>query len=212
MRRTKEQAALTREAILDAALQVFLHKGFAASTLEDIAKAAKVTRGALYWHFEGKLDIYEQLYRRESKPNEAIQRIFTEDLPPFDCVRKVMLAIIDRFYTDESFRQYIELTTLKIESGVGAEELNRYKSTVYHSTILSISSKLEQAKAEKTISPKINALFTARHLLTFVIGIYRLYFTAPEHFQSLEESKAMLEEYLDLMDVESEKREVETET
>lgn len=196
MRRTKEQAALTREAILDAALEVFLQKGFAASTLEDIAKAAKVTRGALYWHFKGKLDIYEQLYRRERQPNEAINNILTEDLPPFESIQKVMNAMLNRFYTDQRFRQYIELTTLKIESGVGTDAINHFKSNIYNQLILSLSSKLEQAKAAGTVTSSINALFTARHLLIFMIGMYRLYFTAPQHFQSLEESKKMLEEYL----------------
>ena len=46
MRRTKEEAAVTRATLLKTALSVFSAKGYAASTLDDVAKAAKVTRGA----------------------------------------------------------------------------------------------------------------------------------------------------------------------
>ena len=199
MRRTKEQAALTREGILDAALQVFLKKGFAATTLEDISKAAGVTRGALYWHFKGKLDVYEQLYRRESQSNDGIRTILTEDIPPFVCVRKLMSAVLRRFYTNERFRQYVEMTSLKIESGVGTDALNKDKAKVYDEIIWAIAEKLEAAKKDGSILPSIHPLLAARFLMTFIIGSYRLYFTAPEHFQNFEESQKMLEGYLDLM-------------
>jgi TetR/AcrR family acrAB operon transcriptional repressor len=58
VRRTAEDAAKTREAILDAALHVFAERGFAAAQLEDIARRADVTRGALYHHFSNKVDLY----------------------------------------------------------------------------------------------------------------------------------------------------------
>jgi AcrR family transcriptional regulator len=62
MRRTKAEAAETRESILAAAEQMFFEKGVAASTLEEIAAAAKVTRGAIYWHFKSKTDLFLDLY------------------------------------------------------------------------------------------------------------------------------------------------------
>jgi len=53
-RRSPDHAAQTRAALLDAALAVFAERGFAAAQLEDIARRAQVTRGALYHHFDGK--------------------------------------------------------------------------------------------------------------------------------------------------------------
>jgi TetR/AcrR family acrAB operon transcriptional repressor len=58
VRRTAEDAAKTRDAILDAGLHVFAERGFAAAQLEDIARRAEVTRGALYHHFTNKADLY----------------------------------------------------------------------------------------------------------------------------------------------------------
>lgn len=61
--RTKqEQATETRERLLDAACQVFDQKGYAATTLDLVAKAANVTRGAVYWHFKNKRDMFLALH------------------------------------------------------------------------------------------------------------------------------------------------------
>lgn len=56
-RKTKEEAQLTRDAILDAAEIVFRETGVARTRLEDIAQRAGCTRGAVYWHFRNKTDV-----------------------------------------------------------------------------------------------------------------------------------------------------------
>lgn len=58
-RRSPDHAAHTRSALLDAALTVFAERGFAAAQLEDIARRAHVTRGALYHHFTGKPALFQ---------------------------------------------------------------------------------------------------------------------------------------------------------
>lgn len=58
VRKTKEDAELTRQRIIDAAREVFLARGVSRSTLEHIASQANVTRGAVYWHFENKSQIF----------------------------------------------------------------------------------------------------------------------------------------------------------
>nr|CAD6438038.1 TetR family transcriptional regulator [Rhizobium sp. Q54] len=62
MRRTKAEAAETRAAILAAAEKMFFEKGVSNTRLEDIASAAGVTRGAVYWHFASKTDLFLELY------------------------------------------------------------------------------------------------------------------------------------------------------
>jgi TetR/AcrR family acrAB operon transcriptional repressor len=54
VRRTKEEAAATRDSILDAAEILFAKNGVSRTTLQHIATAAGVTRGAIYWHFVDK--------------------------------------------------------------------------------------------------------------------------------------------------------------
>lgn len=77
VRRTKEEAQETRDEILNAASLVFCDKGFANASLEDIAKTANVTRGAIYWHFKNKTDIFEALHYQFRCP---LIKLLTENL------------------------------------------------------------------------------------------------------------------------------------
>jgi TetR/AcrR family acrAB operon transcriptional repressor len=61
VRKTKEDAELTRQGIIDAARSVFLARGVSRSTLEHIAAEAEVTRGAVYWHFKNKTEIFHAI-------------------------------------------------------------------------------------------------------------------------------------------------------
>ncbi len=61
VRKTKEDAELTRQGIIDAARAVFLARGVSRSTLEHIAAEAQVTRGAVYWHFKNKTEIFHAI-------------------------------------------------------------------------------------------------------------------------------------------------------
>ena len=68
MRRRKHDAERTREDLLQAALTVFGRHGIHGTRLEDIATEAKVTRGAIYWHFGGKDGLVRELLARQLEP------------------------------------------------------------------------------------------------------------------------------------------------
>jgi TetR/AcrR family acrAB operon transcriptional repressor len=70
-KRTKEEAEQTRSAVLTAASKVFLERGVARATLEEVAQAAGVTRGAVYWHFRDKLDLFLAISERARMPYEG---------------------------------------------------------------------------------------------------------------------------------------------
>lgn len=63
-RRTKQEADETREALLDAAELVFLERGVARASLDEVARAAGCTRGAVHWHFRDKLGLFLALDER----------------------------------------------------------------------------------------------------------------------------------------------------
>src|SRR6266550_672718 len=71
-RRTKDAALETRNRILDTAEKVFLKKGVSRTSLENIADAAKLTRGAIYWHFDNKTDLFDAMMERISLPMEEM--------------------------------------------------------------------------------------------------------------------------------------------
>jgi TetR/AcrR family acrAB operon transcriptional repressor len=71
-RRTKTEAEVTRQKLLDAAADVFREHGVAHSTLAEVAAAAGLTRGAVYWHFRDKAHLFDALCEREQLPMEAM--------------------------------------------------------------------------------------------------------------------------------------------
>ena len=68
VRRTKQDAEITRNQLLDAAENVFNEKGVARTSLAEIASAAGVTRGAIYWHFKNKADLFHAMLERVKMP------------------------------------------------------------------------------------------------------------------------------------------------
>ncbi|MBS0370561.1 MAG: TetR family transcriptional regulator [Proteobacteria bacterium] len=73
-RKTKEDAEATRRSIIAAARSVFFECGVSRSSLEKIAEVAGVTRGAIYWHFKDKAELFSAM--REGVFTPMIERIY----------------------------------------------------------------------------------------------------------------------------------------
>lgn len=103
MRKTKEDSGLTRQAILDAAERVFCERGFAATTLDAISRAAGVTRGAFYWHFKDKAEVLAALHARSFLPQEQILAAAAEtDGDPLECLLEASVEALRSFEQDDS--------------------------------------------------------------------------------------------------------------
>lgn len=63
-RKSKEDAEKTRTRILASALALFAKKGYEHTTFTDIAARLKLTKGAVYWHFESKEALLKELVRK----------------------------------------------------------------------------------------------------------------------------------------------------
>jgi AcrR family transcriptional regulator len=73
-----ERKELTRELLLDAAIEVFARKGYHGASLDDVAEAAGFTKGAVYSNFPRKSDLFRELVERESSRRGAVLRTAVE--------------------------------------------------------------------------------------------------------------------------------------
>ena len=117
MKRTKEDAEITKQDLLEAAFKEFLENGFQKTKLEDIAKRAEVTRGALYWHFKNKEDIIVLLLdylgsnvkerldiisENNSTSEEKLKQLFSSQFQFFSQNTHFVVAILSEGLFDES--------------------------------------------------------------------------------------------------------------
>ncbi|WP_256937397.1 TetR family transcriptional regulator, partial [Enterobacter chuandaensis] len=72
-RKKKEEAQQTRQQLIEAAIGQFATRGVANTTLTDIADAAKVTRGAIYWHFASKAEIFNAIWEQQLPLRDVIR-------------------------------------------------------------------------------------------------------------------------------------------
>jgi TetR/AcrR family acrAB operon transcriptional repressor len=86
MRRTKQEAAQTRERILAVSERLFRAKGVADVSVEEIAEAAGFTRGAVHWHFHDKQGLLLALADRRGLPLQLLlERLkINKELDPLD--------------------------------------------------------------------------------------------------------------------------------
>jgi TetR/AcrR family acrAB operon transcriptional repressor len=116
-RRTKEEAQATRGSILDAAERVFHDKGVAHASLEDIATEAAVTRGAIYWHFRDKAELFDAMMQRVVLPVEEMLESAGGggDADPLEVLRGATLAVLLRTAKDERTQRVFDIAYHKCE-------------------------------------------------------------------------------------------------
>jgi TetR/AcrR family transcriptional regulator, acrAB operon repressor len=118
VRKTKAETEKTRNDIIAAARNMFAEHGVTRTTLEQIAQAAGVTRGAVYWHFANKLDLMVALRDDILVPllddlQTALQVDDKRD--PLDAIEAFLLTHIDRLETEPAMRQTFEVLMNKCE-------------------------------------------------------------------------------------------------
>lgn len=116
-RRTKEDAEATRNALLDAAERVFYDKGVSRASLDDIAREAGATRGAIYWHFKDKVDLFAAMLERVTLP---LEQSHGEDgvglgVDPVLQLRTMLHDALHAVVHDERARRVFEIALYKVE-------------------------------------------------------------------------------------------------
>lgn len=121
----QEKALATRHAVMQAALRVFCRKGFLATTLGDVAAEAKLSRGAIYWNFENKQELYVSLVREyfEKNIHDTLRTHAEEISDPVEGLRDYMYGYNLNLLINSEVRAFMELIRYKTEVKTLAEEI-----------------------------------------------------------------------------------------
>jgi TetR/AcrR family transcriptional regulator, acrAB operon repressor len=196
MRRTKEEAAITREQLLKKALTVFSKEGYAATTLEDIAREAEVTRGAIYWHFGSKAELYNTLIREYAdRGNVIIQQAVSEGGSLLDILRRVFVRQLQIIEDDREMRALMELYLFKTGLVPELEEGRQQQIESGVALIDMLAGIMSQGMDQGFLRSDVDVKEMARAYLAFQNGLMSLWLTAPGQFSL----KASAEAFADIL-------------
>jgi len=178
MRRTKEEAEQTRRRIMQAALKTFHRRGIARTTLEQIARAARVTRGAIYWHFTDKEALLRAIRDDVSLPlvDQSDFTLLDESgADPLARVERFLVDLLRAVAEDERTRLVFAVMSFRCEYvGELAQELEEYvrKSRRLCNALTRTYRQAQRRGAGLNgLSPRLAALDT----LVFLAGLLRLW-------------------------------------
>jgi TetR/AcrR family acrAB operon transcriptional repressor len=177
MRRTKEAAARTRASIVDAALECFDRHGIAGSTLDQIAAAAGVTKGAIYHHFASKGEILHELRRHVSVPllDEADTGLLNETrYAPLVRVERFLARFLETIASDVHTRDALTVMQFKCEY---ADELVRELLDMRRNNerlVTALEETYADAKRRGELAAGLEPRVAALETSVFVAGLIRL--------------------------------------
>ncbi len=197
VRKTKEEAQETRDRILKAAADLFYEKGVSKTTLEDIAEAASLTRGAIYWHFKNKLDLFSALH-------EQMHGIFmgyvialenVESDQPLQQLSNMCTKMLIEICDHEDHRKALNIFTLKCDySGDMAPflEIQNAKKTESLDVIHSLFRKaIELGHLRSSANEKVLAI----SMFCYICGIMTESLRSPNLVDIKTQSKALVDIY-----------------
>lgn len=201
-RRTKEDALATRHQLLDAAERVFAEKGVSRTSLNDIALAAGVSRGAIYWHFKNKADLFNAMLERITLPmEEALHQSGRQG--DGDRGQDVLSALLDaildamrKIASDERTQRVFDVATHKVEY---VDELLAVKARQVQShadVVCQMQYALQDACVRRGLPSLASPAAVSHGLHALVSGLIQSWLLAPEVFDLVETAEIAMAAYL----------------
>ncbi len=197
MKKTKEDAELTRELLLQTALKVFNRKGFAETKLEEIAKEAKLTRGAIYWHFENKYNLYYTLIR-EYTPDvvKQFETILNGEEPPSDRLRKCLKHFCINLEDDEEFQSLVKIVFINTSLPVESEDMIAVLSEKLKSIMNLLSNAIQDGIKAGEFRSNVDPDRTAFLLKCCITGISERWLSKTAEFSPKKNAEVLIDTFL----------------
>ena len=196
VRRTKEDAQETRSRILDTAEQVFQDKGVSHTTLAEIAKAAGVTRGAIYWHFKNKLDLFQAMMDRIKLPMEHLIASNAELDDPLAFVRNCALGVLKQITSDPQSQRVFEICCHKVEYVDEMSQLRSRHIACRTSFLTHMEHGFKQAAQQGLILTSVKPRYAAVGLHALLDGLIMNWVLDPKYFPLAKAANTLIDTYL----------------
>jgi TetR/AcrR family acrAB operon transcriptional repressor len=198
VRRTKADAQATRSALLDAAEHLFQARGVSRTSLNDIALAAGTTRGAIYWHFKDKADLFNAMMERITLPmEESLQcAIAPQAQDPVAEIRAAMLAALRKMATDEQTRRVFEVATHKVEYVDELQAVQERRLRVRNECLARTEQAMAQAVSRRALRLPMAVGTAALGLHVMLDGLIQNWLLDPAAFDLEATGREVVDAYL----------------
>lgn len=199
-RRTKEEAEQTRRQILAAARRCFLARGVSSTSLEHIAQEAGVTRGAIYWHFANKEELFQAMREEVEIPLRSRTDFTLLQDPgsePLDRMRNFMLELLDAVIEQGDLRDTLEIMEFKCEYiGTIGADVQQHLSEVdeFRAKLQRV---YEEAQQRGQLRPGIPPRFAALDSMCFIMGLLRVWLLDEARHLVRDDSRALILAHVD---------------
>ncbi len=198
VRKTKEEAENTRKRIIEAAISVFYEKGVSATSLEDIAAAAGVTRGALYWHFGNKLAIFTAIQNcTECEACSAfLEHLDDKSRDPSATFEEFTADFLVELEQDEELQRIFVIHTLKCDYSGEMEAFLHEDNHQREEFIKVFEEAFKKMKATGHIREDIDPRLTSLSFFCYFTGIVTSYVRQPQLFNLKKQARPLIRQFL----------------
>jgi TetR/AcrR family acrAB operon transcriptional repressor len=199
VRRTREEALETRNSILDAAERVFGRRGVSRTSLDDVARAAGVTRGAIYWHFKDKADLFGAMLGRVTLPmEEMVERARERGLAdPLAQLRACSVAVLRKVTGDARARRVFDVVAHKCEYVDEMAAVRRRLSGMRAGCLKQLEGAFRNAIRRGLLPASVEPRRAAVGLHALVDGLITNWLIDPKYFADAREAERIVDRYLE---------------
>ena len=159
-RKTKEEAEKTRTRIMASALSLFVKNGYEKTTFTDIAARLKMTKGAVYWHFETKEALLVALVEEMLKKfRHRLEEFLPKGEFTFRAVADMMVQSAGRLVEDPKSAAFFMLMKTRIKWGADSMAATRTKllsrdmTGPYHTFIKAVENDIAAKRVRADVNP-----------------------------------------------------------
>ena len=198
-RRTKADALLTRDNILDSAGCLFLRQGVSRTSLLQIAARAGVSRGAIYWHFADKAAVFNAMMERARMPLESAMRLLDHprQLDPLASLHDYAIQVFRLTASDPQARCVFEIATLKIEFVDEMTAVRLRRAEIANRWMAAAESRVRLAVATGRALSDVDPRAVALGLWAIIDGLVRAWMIAPNSFDLVAMGEQIVGTHLD---------------
>jgi TetR/AcrR family acrAB operon transcriptional repressor len=198
---TKEEAQETRSRILDAAEEVFYAQGVTRTSLAEVAQAANVTRGAIYWHFKNKSDLFVAMCERVRLPMEAMVKASGNEIEndPLGQLRNNCVFILRETMLNEHSRKVFGIIFHKCEFVDAADPIQIRQQESFHTGTINFERIMRNAVKKGQLPANLDTQLAATLFHASLSGLLNNWLFSPGTFDLASDAEKLIDACIDMI-------------